>query len=258
MSSSLDVTLKLIYIFIGINVFIQTLELLFLKFSWSKGGVWTSDALRLENLPGFKNLFNEKLFTLSLVLRLLLTLFFIFYPNYYVVLFFIVTQLLISIRFRGTFNGGSDYMTLIVLVSSFFILYFSEHIKIVEGGLWFIALQSCLSYFISGVVKVKSSQWRNGQAIAFFINSKFITPYKNSLFQIRVGVLSFLLGWCMIFFEILFPLVLLSKSICIAFLLFGFVFHMLNAYTLGLNRFFLIWITTYPALYYCSEALVSF
>ena len=75
-----------------------------------------------------------------------------------------VTHLLICIRFRGAFNGGSDMMTFVVLTGA--IISTAGFAKI---GLIYVATHTLYSYFKAGLAKIKHKEWRNGQAIPAFL-----------------------------------------------------------------------------------------
>ena len=175
-------TLKLIQILMAIAIFFQTLEYLALKASFSENGVWRWSEIRAElqflpnNVQAFFNFFlNDRHFIVLLWIRLLACITFIIFPSFYLILFLFLSSLLIAQRFRGSFNGGSDYMSLIVL-SALLLERFFHHPIITKGVLWYIAIQSVTSYFIAGIVKIKQSSWRNGYALEEFITSPNYNP----------------------------------------------------------------------------------
>lgn len=133
--------------------------------------------------------------------------------------FLLLTTVLTAVRFGGTLNGGSDYMTVVALSS-----------LLVPWGRLYLAVQLTLSYFVAGLVKLRQRDWRNGSALT------------------RLTGLPRQLAWPVLLWECTFPLAWLSHSLCLAYLAVGLVFHLANSKMLGLNRFFWIWLAAYPSL----------
>lgn len=161
------------------------------------------------------------------------------FPHWSVVLVLFLTSWLIAVRWRGTFNGGSDSMTIHILAAWFVYLSEPDNAWVERGCLYYVALQLTLSYFTAGVAKLRNPEWRNGQALTRFV-------------PLKAGAVSALL---LIGFECLFPLALLGPWVCAGFVAAGIVFHLLNSYYLGLNRFFFVWLAAYPALFLTSVML---
>jgi len=76
---------------------------------------------------------------------------------------FVIT-LLTSLRFRGVFNGGSDAMTLSVLLA---LAFFPKNM-----AAYSIAIQVGISYCIAGWVKLKEPAWIQGRALKLFLSSE--------------------------------------------------------------------------------------
>lgn len=85
----------------------------------------------------------------------------------------LMTTVLVLLRWRGTFNGGSDFMTLVVLMAVTAAQFDPDSEKLRRGALWYIAIQTCASYFISGVIKIRKNNWRTGKALPGFLPSSF-------------------------------------------------------------------------------------
>ena len=241
---------------LGFAIFFQSLELLQLRRQWSEKGIWRWSLLRrefsvfpsaLEKFFGF--FLKENHFRWLLILRLLgATVLFIF-PHPAILAFLWLSTVLISLRWRGAFNGGSDFMTLIILLALTIGALFSDFPQMEKACLWYIAIQSCTSYFLAGFAKLKSPGWRNGEALSGFLAHTIYGPQKlfQNPKQARLG------SWMVLLFECSFPLCLMNPKICLPYLFFGVIFHFVNFLVFGLNRFFFVWIATYPALYYCSR-----
>ncbi|MEZ4753843.1 MAG: HTTM domain-containing protein [Bdellovibrionota bacterium] len=146
-------------------------------------------------------------------------------------------------------------MTLIILSGLSLASLFPENSPITSGCLWYICLQTCLSYFVSGSVKLRKANWRSGKALAAFIaSSNYQLPmlikqlFKNPFFL-------FISSWSVITMELCFPATLINPQVCLGLISAAFIFHIVNWYILGLNRFVFAWLAAYPAVYYCSSFL---
>lgn len=161
-----------------------------------------------------------------------------------------VFHLALCVRFKGTFNGGSDYMTSYTLLGLTLMGFFADS----KFGLLWIATSLLLSYFIAGVIKVKEASWRSGQALEQFFNlnrSPLCPPQLNA---IRPSKIQFkVLAWLVMIAEVLSPAVLWFPEAKFALMAFFAFFHFLNFWVFGLNRFFWAWIATYPALFVLPE-----
>lgn len=153
----------------------------------------------------------------------------------------------ISIRWRGAFNGGSDSMTWIVL---FFLGLASvvPNEKLSAAFLAYISIQVCLSYFISGAVKLRQISWRNGTALTAIVNvSNFEVPTAlKTLTNSKTTAL--ILSWTLIIFELSFPLALLKLEVAYFYIAGALIFHLLNFYAFGLNRFLFAWTAAYATI----------
>lgn len=157
-----------------------------------------------------------------------------------------VATLLVALRWRGTWNGGSDFMTLIVLGALAVAL--AGGATAARGALWYVALQAATSYFIAGVVKLRQPMWRDGRALAGFLRTGVHgdTPWVARL--AARGALVRAASWATMLAEVAFPLALVAPTPCAALLALGALFHLGNVYALGLDRFFWAWLATYPAV----------
>jgi hypothetical protein len=142
---------------VALAVALQTVELLALRRWFSDVGVW-----RWSILP-------YRRFVALLALRLVLAAalasgLLIAAP------LLLVSHLAVGARFRGTFNGGSDYMMSVTLLGLSLAACSSSALA-VTAGLAYICVQLVLSYFIAGLVKVRHGAWRNGEALAMLLGS---------------------------------------------------------------------------------------
>jgi hypothetical protein len=159
----------------------------------------------------------------------------------------LVTSLFVLRRFDGPYNGGSDRMTLLLL-----ICLLASHLAPTprwrELVLGYAAVQVVLSYAMAGWVKLREPSWRTGQALRdLFAMSAY--PVSEQVRGWAPGPTGLkLLAWSIVLFESLFPLALLDAGALRFVLVAAAGFHVANAWLLGLNRFLWVWIAAYPLL----------
>lgn len=161
----------------------------------------------------------SRAFQVLIWLRLIASLALFFTCTPALVWFLLLSTVSTAVSFGGTLNGGSDYMTVVILSS-----------LLLPCGRLYLAVQLTLSYFVAGLVKVKQRDWRNGSALT------------------RLTGLPAKLAWPVLLWECTFPLAWFNYHLCLGYLAVGLVFHLANTKILGLNRFFWIWLAAYPSL----------
>jgi len=172
----------------------------------------------------------------------------------WVCLVLMVHAMFILRRFQGPYNGGSDRMGLLIL-ACLVLVHFIHTPRWRETVFGYLALQSTLSYGIAGWVKVVNPEWRNGQALEdVFRYSAY--PVSESLrsWAERPRLLWYM-SWMVMLLELLFPLTLLTRATLIVGLLAAAVFHLSTACLFGLNRFFWIWLASYPSLLWFQQRI---
>lgn len=258
MQLNLETTVMFIRYLLAFALTLQSIEFLLIRRTFSNTGIWQSSILKsdFEVFPKFISTLLEYLlsynkFIYIICLRLLLSilLFSIASPIIYGLL--IIIALLISLRWRGTFNGGSDYMTLIVLIAMF-IASLSSNPKFQNAAVYYLCFQVASSYFLAGLVKIKNRDWRTGKALKAFLQNTIYLDNSVSKFLIGSNKLLRLFAIITIAWELSFPLAFVNLNFAIVYLSIGFLFHLANAYLLGLNRFLFIWVATYPAVFYIA------
>jgi hypothetical protein len=169
--------------------------------------------------------------------------------------FLLFAQVAVCVRFRGTFNGGSDYLTVLILLALSMRWLCGATPLAGKAALAYIAVQVTLSYFIAGVAKLKEAPWRSGAALRGFVTSEsYGAPqFVRRLLDGKRRCL--LLSWAVLAFECGFPLAWLSPRACLPLLALGFAFHLGNSVVFGLNRFLFAWSAAYPALLFASQLL---
>ncbi len=152
------------------------------------------------------------------------------------------------VRFRGSFNGGSDTMTFVVGLPLVVQSLFPEHPAVSALAIAAIATQLLLSYLLAGVAKLRSPLWRDGSALAILVSREhYQVPPWFKRFAARRTV-SRLLSCAVLVFECTAPLALLNRNTCYGYLALALLFHLGNAVTLGLNRFVWAWLAAFPCL----------
>jgi hypothetical protein len=247
---------------IALAVLLQTIELWQLRAYLSNDGIWRWSILRREHatLPALVRgplavLLPYRPFLALLAIRSLCASWMFVAGDPALAPVLLLSQVAICIRFRGTFNGGSDYMSVLILLA----LSFAGSPSLTRGALAYIAVQTTLSYCIAGLAKLKQSAWRDGRALGVFLDlatrrhgsPRWIARAAGTQRRCQ------LLALALMTFECGFPLAWLDPRVCAAFLAIGLGFHLANSLVFGLNRFFFAWAAAYPALLFCSQLLGS-
>lgn len=253
-----SMTLLSVQSLIAVAVALQTIEHLMARHAWSESGAWRWSHIREEftKLPGFSvldSLLSHPMFSLVLIARLVFSVLALFSPHPVWPLSLLITTVLISIRWRGSFNGGSDAMTIVILTALSVARFFPGSEAIQQGTIWYIAVQAGLSYFVAGWSKIGKASWRSGQALPAIFQTSAYTASPGMNWIIGHPLVCFSMAWTVLIFECTFPVAFLSPTLCLFYLGFALVFHLTNVYILGLNRFVFAWVASYPALYYCSS-----
>lgn len=159
----------------------------------------------------------------------------------------LLTAFILLKRFRGPYNGGSDRMTLLVLMS-LWCFHAAPSVFLQELALGYLSVQLVLSYFQSGWVKIVNADWRRGRALCdVFVLTVY--PVSEHVRQWSQSPrLLWVMSWLVILFELVFPLALLNTYALWIALSIAALFHFANATLFGLNRFFWIWPAAYPIL----------
>ncbi len=150
-------------------------------------------------------------------------------------------------RFQGPYCGGSDCMSILVL-----LCLFLSHIAPTqfwrEIALGYLAFQLTFSYFQAGYIKVINPEWRNGQALTdVFAITAYPVSQKVRQWASHPNVM-FNMSWAVMIFELVFPLSLFNHYALVFALAVAASFHLANACLFGLNRFFWIWPAAYPVI----------
>jgi hypothetical protein len=251
---------------LSVATLFQSIELLQLKKVWTNTGIWSWSILRQDRssfpnsiLPFLDTCFSARSFTAILWLRTLSSLGFIIGFGYFESLvkihigILLITTWLIAVRWRGTFNGGSDSMTAHIALYVWIAQCFSSSSWLVRTCLGCIAIQVTLSYFIAGIAKLRNPEWRSGECLPkLFQISGYPEPPDSFKKIIQHPKYAFFLSWMVILFECLFPFSWIDSRLCLVFIGLAIGFHGMNFRIFGLNRFIFAWLAGYPSLYYFS------
>lgn len=244
---------------LAVALLLQTVEFLQLRNAFRDDAVFAWPALRAEHasLPKpvrwiFALLLPYTAFTALLFVRLALA-FALLAGMTLAAPLLLFSQVAIFVRFRGTFNGGSDYMTVLVLTGLTLARAFRAYPLAATASYLYVAVQLVFSYFLAGLVKLRQPAWRHGTALASFTSdARFASPrWARVLF--RKPALGPLACWSVIAFECSFPLALLEPRATVVYAVFGAAFHLFNHLVFGLNRFLFAWSAAYPALFLASR-----
>lgn len=210
-------------------------------------------ALIIQSLEHIRGLQPEKsLGVIALILSLLLL---VGFETVFVEAGLLSISVFLLYRFQGPYNGGSDCMTLLVLLC-LFLSHIAPTTFWQEIALGYLAFQIVFSYFQSGYIKIINPDWRAGRALAdvFALTaypvSEDIRRWARSSHILRI------MSWAVILFELFFPILLLNQSTLIIALFIAVIFHFVNAWLFGLNRFFWIWPAGYPILFWFQSRII--
>lgn len=152
---------------------------------------------------------------------------------------------------------GSDQMENMVLIGLIATTLLAKS-QTPTLGLWFITAESTLAYFVSGVSKLFSQEWRSGSAAFQVFNTYTYGVGPVAALLRQSSAIGGLICWGTIIYECVFPVCLVSPaSITWTILGFGIFFHVANAFIMGLNKFFWAFVSTYPAILYCQGHIYS-
>jgi hypothetical protein len=263
-----DTVVRCLEILCGISVLIQVAEYLRIAASADPQGVWSWPVQRAD-IPAqpawvrsiLDKVYQPGAYRVQLWVRALAALFLVVQgASLGLALVLFVGNLLLLVRWRGAFNGGSDFMTLVAVTG----ILIAQVVSLWAGhgvgwalGLSYIAIYTLSSYFVSGWIKLLQPEWRSGRALTVFLNGGLYGPLPpGSMF--RKPVVAFVCSWAFILWEAVFPLVLLHPDWVLLFAATAAVFHFLVFWFFGLNRFFWAWVTNLTAVWFFSGWISHF
>jgi len=188
----------------------------------------------------FLKLYSKIGFQILIFFQLFLVLSVFFYFSPFLIFFIALNQLLICMRFRGNFNGGSDMMVFVIATG-----------LIIGGklGLIYIAIHTCYSYFKAGLAKIVQPSWRSGSAISQFLGVSLYSEIQaaGKKLNLHKGTTLFL-SLLTLAFELSIPLIFVIPHLGQYYFVAATLFHATIFIFFGLNRFFFIWLAAWPAV----------
>ncbi len=250
-------------ILFSLSLFVQTAEYFKLLPYTDAKSIWSwkiqrADIPKSQHLLGLvlDVLLNQSGYRIILALRLITAVvLLIFGVSIWAAWILFLSNLLLLVRWRGAFNGGSDFMTLVVtcglVLGQTGSLFLGEAMGWVVT-LWYICIHSITSYFMSGWVKLTSKEWISGVCMPIFLDTGVYGPLKpgSVLAQKPIAILC---SWSFILWESLMPLALTNVTVAWVFCSVALLFHFLVFLFFGLNRFFWAWAASLPAILYSSN-----
>ncbi|MGW7452812.1 alpha/beta fold hydrolase [Streptomyces sp. NPDC054787] len=150
-------------------------------------------------------------------------------------------------------TDGSDQVSFLVQSVATVARAGERNAQLVDACLWFVALQSTLSYAVSGWVKMTSANWRSGRALTGVMRTltygdrtawELVRRHPRAAHALCAGVLAL---------ECAFPAVFLAKGRAAPLMLgSAAVFHLANARVMGLGRFLWSFVSMHPAVLYAA------
>jgi hypothetical protein len=258
MSLDLATAIRIFELLLGFSLLLQTFEYLKLV-RMDRVGDWEIQRQEIPNQPVrwlLDRLFQDRVYKGLLWMRCVLCVVLMAgHAELGVSLALFVLAVLLLLRWRGAFNGGSDFMTLVGLTGLLLahgLGAFTETAEAWRIAFWYVTLQSLGSYFVSGWIKLMRTEWRSGLALTVFLDQAVHGPLPEKSF-FRSPMVARICSWSFILWEGLFPLALWSFHVAAIFCAVAATFHFLVYWFFGLNRFFWAWLSTFPAILYCAS-----
>jgi hypothetical protein len=161
------------------------------------------------------------------------------------------SSLLMHLRSPWGMDGSDQMLTQVF--GALFLSAMAGSLLTTQAALWFIAGQACLSYATAGVAKAVSPYWHEGNAVFAIFNTRTYGYEPIARFLLHRPRITKALTWGAVIMECAFTIALIvGYPGCLLFIAWGLTFHLMNATVMGLNSFFWSFISTYPAVIYCS------
>ena len=263
-----DTLVRCLEVLCGLSLLIQVAEYLRIAGSSDPQGVWSWPEQRADipTDPAWIRrwldvLFQPQGYRWQLWLRAVLALVLMIQgASLLLMLGLFAGTVLLLVRWRGAFNGGSDFMSLVAVTG----MLIAQIVAVWAGrgwgwamGLSYIAIYTLSSYFVSGWIKLLQPEWRNGQALTVFLDGGLYGPLPpDSIF--RRPRVAWVCSWAFILWESVFPLVLLNPQWALLFICIAVGFHFLVFWFFGLNRFFWAWLTNLTAVWFFCGWIKNF
>ena len=257
-----------IKIFASIGAIVMACELISIRNEFRNDGVFNWEIMQVDFIPYPKKIYAHIInyimapvnFSYVILLKGVAAIFLLLFLSNWIISLICIglicfTTLLYHLRAPYGLDG-SDQMLLIVFISLFLYTLFVDYPLIRYSSIFFVALQSCLSYATAGFSKLISPIWRSGDALTLIMNTETYGSKSISKTLMSYPALAKFLAWIVIIFECAFPLVLfLGLPGYTLFLGWGITFHISNATFMGLNTFFWSFTASYPAILFTATQM---
>ena len=222
--------------------------------------IWTYENLKSELLAGLplpskliETVWSEKSLRVLGLVQILCSVICFFNHSAFVLIILFLIHLVNTIRFRGTYNGGSDMMIIVVLTGLIMTALAPPEYQ--KMGLIYIAIHALYSYIKSGYSKLIQPEWRNGSALAAFLERSQLTPIRTTATWLKTNgspyrIVFMILCWSVIIFEILIIGVPFFSNVLKFYFVGAVIFHFVVYVLFGLNRFFWAWLSAWPAIFF--------
>lgn len=186
----------------------------------------------------------------TILIKILASIMLIGYSSNILINISLIILLLISEAYyfkkNINFKDASDSVQFFILLG----LLLSQQNPIL--GIFFITLIVIVIYHLMGFFKLKSELWKNGDAIFKVMNTESFGSPAIALSLRNNPSVKKTISWGIILLQLTFPLSLVNQEFCLFYLLFGFVFHLMIMIVMKLHNFFLVFISTYPCIYFAT------
>lgn len=156
--------------------------------------------------------------------------------------------LVMSHRWAGALGGGSDSMMVQILAALCVGAWWDTPAS-KSAALYFIAVQSLLSYTLAGLAKLRTREWRRGTALSSFAASHAIRALPGS------GPLHLIACVAVLVFECTAAVAVVDARTAVAWVGVAIAFHCVNTIVFGLHRFGWVWLATYPAVVFTASVV---
>lgn len=154
-------------------------------------------------------------------------------------------------RHRYGTDGADQVSTLVHATTGAARLSRSNQTR--DALLWYVALQSSMSYVVSGWVKLLGSSWRQGTALAGIMRTKTYGFRGMWRFTQDRPVIARSTVHGVLALECLFPLVYLGRGVLVRpIVASAALFHLANGVMMGLGRFVGTFVAMHPMVAYTS------
>jgi hypothetical protein len=165
-----------------------------------------------------------------------------------------IMQLLIMKRHHLTFDG-SDHMTLVVLLAC--LLGRVESDPVAErAAVTFLAAEVSLAYLAAGLYKATSPYWQSGQAIPMVVQTRMFGRVAAARLVRQHPLTGLAATYAVFCWECLFVCFIAApRPVLLVSLALGVGFHLSCSLIMGLNRFILVFVASYPAVIFVNGAV---